>query len=186
MDTANRVLLLVLGLLLVAAAVLGLLVAAGVLAVAEPGELAAAVAESVVADPWVFWPVVIGAGLLLLALGLWLLMGELAPPRQRAARHLTLDRGAHGTTTVGVPGLERAVDADLSRVAGVAGSRTRLTAEGPVPALRIRLDVDPDADLHAVRQAIAPVHARVCRTLGAQQVRTDIRLRPTAELDRVR
>lgn len=185
MDAANRAGLLILGLLLVVGGGFGLVAAAGLLPIMQPAELAEGAGAVAAGEPWLWWTVVLVFAALLVLLGLRLAWRELAARPGVEAAELTLDRGERGTTRVDTRALERAVGDDFARQDGVTGSQARLVKAGSVPVVRVRLDIEPEADLAAICQACEPVYSRLRNTLGVEDVRADMRLRPTGTPSRV-
>lgn len=188
MDAANRFWLALLGLLLAAAGVVGLLAAAGAIPVEQPADSYARAADTVLGRPDLWWPVIFAALALLLLLGLWIAW------REASARYggpgvgtVQLDRGERGRTTLDASAVAGAASADLRRVPQVVDASVRMVGYGPVPKLVARVDTLADADLDAVRQGSEDVLQRVQRAVGVAEVNADIRLRPTRrEAPRVR
>src|ERR671917_286790 len=94
-DARNRSLLSLLGLLLIAVGVVGILLRAAVLVLPEPGELWRRTGDLAVGYEWVVSTALIVLGLLLLWLGWRLLRSQFATPTT-AVRELTLQRLEHG------------------------------------------------------------------------------------------
>lgn len=150
----DRVLLCLLGLLLSAAGVLGLLVGFGVLG----GRLRARpVFDNVVSryvgdnGAWL-WPVIAVVGLLLGYLALRWLLAQLRPT---GVGDVELEPGATtGHTSLVGAAVTDAVRRDISGYRGVAGISARLTGDGYDPHLHLRVTLDSRADVAAVRQRI--------------------------------
>jgi hypothetical protein len=179
MEAFNRTLFIVVGILLVAAGVIGLLAAAGVLALAEPADVYASVVDTVLAQPLLWWSVLIVAALLLLLLGLWLVRGELSRPRVGGLHDVVLQEGRRGVTSVGAVAVADAAARDLAQLPQVLGSDARLATFGRLPRLEARLDVPAGADLDAIRDAAEGPYTRLRTMLGVEDIDAHLRLRPT-------
>jgi hypothetical protein len=187
MDRRNRVRLALLGLLLLAVGVAGLVVGADVFE--APAADSAILPEGLVArwdryDPWNL--VAVGIAALLLAWYGWRLvraqfrrgggraqMGDLEyraaePGRQDADR---------GRTTVRAAAISHGTEAALERVRGVERALVGLFGSPYEPELRARLDVDADADLPQLRRNVSAVLERLAATTGMPPRSADITLR---------
>ena len=187
MDRRNRVRLALLGLLLLAVGVAGLLVGADVFE--APAADSAVLPDWLVArwdryDPWNL--VAVGIVALLLAWYGWRLvraqfrrgggraqMGDLEyraaePGRQNADR---------GRTTVRAAAISRSTEKALERVRGVERALVGLFGSPYEPELRARLDVDANADLTQVRRNVSAALERLATTTGMPPRSADITLR---------
>jgi hypothetical protein len=187
MDRRNRVRLALLGLLLFAVGVAGLLAGADVFE--APAAASIVLPEGLVArwdryDPWNLVAVAI-AGLLLAWYG-WRLvraqfrrgggraqMGDLEyraaePGRQDANR---------GRTTVRAAAISHSTEKALERVRGVERALVGLFGSPHAPELRARLDVNANADLTQLRHNVSAVLERLATTTGMPPRSADITLR---------
>jgi hypothetical protein len=187
MDRRNRVRLALLGLLLLAFGVAGLLARADVFG--APAASSAVLPEGLVArwdryDPWNL--VAVGIVALLLAWYGWRLvraqlrrgggraqMGDLEyraaePGRQDADR---------GRTTVRAAAISHSTEAALERVRGVERAVVGLFGSPYEPELRARLDVNANADLTQLRHNVSAVLERLATTTGMPPRSADITLR---------
>ena len=187
MDRRNRVRLALLGLLLFAVGVAGLLVGAD--RFDAPAADSAILSEGLVArwdryHPWNL--VVVGVVALLLAWYGWRLVraqfrrgGGRAPMgdlEYRAAEPGRQDAG-RGQTTVRAAAISRGTEAALERVRGVERAIVGLFGSPYEPELRARLDVDANADLTQVRRNISAALEHLATTTGMPPRSADITLR---------
>lgn len=178
-NAANRVLWTVIGLLLLAAGVAGVL--------ANRGWLPGVDADSPLAwsglrewwrdtEPWGL--VVVGLlGVVAALLGLLLLLAEL---RRRPARALPDLRLAHrqpGLTRVPGGVIGHGLERDLVRDPGIRAAAVAVTGAAPSPDLWIQLDVEQRADLATVRAHVDDALARFSRTYGLRPRRLDVTAR---------
>lgn len=190
MDRRNRVRLALLGLLLLAVGVAGLLVAADMFD--APAADSAILPEDLV-DRWDrynrYYPwnlVVVGVVALLLAWYGWRIVraqfrraGGRAPMTDleyRAAEPGRQDAG-RGRTTVRAAAISRGTEATLERVRGVERAIVGLFGSPYEPELRARLDVDANADLTQVRHNVSAALERLATTTGMPPRSADITLR---------
>jgi hypothetical protein len=187
MDRRNRVRLALLGLLLFAVGVAGLLIGAD--RFDAPGADSAILREGLVArwdryHPWNL--VVVGVVALLLAWYGWRIVraqfrrgGGRAPMgdlKYRAAEPGRQDAG-RGRTTVRAAAISRGTEAALERVRGVERAIVGLFGSPYEPELRARLDVDASADLTQVRRNVSAALERLATTTGMPLRSADITLR---------
>ena len=187
MDRRNRVRLALLGLLLLAVGVAGLLVAADLFD--APAADSAILPEDLVDrwdryHPWNL--VVVGVVALLLAWYGWRIVraqfrrgGGRAPMgdlEYRAAEPGRQDAG-RGRTTVRAAAISRGTEAALERVRGVERAIVGLFGSPYEPELRARLDVDANADLTQVRRNVDAALERLATTTGMPPRSADITLR---------
>lgn len=176
-DRRNRVRFTVLGVVLLALGVVGLLVRFGVIPALEPSE-AYRQAIAALADYRVFALLgLLVLGLLLTYLGYRLIRSQISTPGTRV-KELTLQDQARGRTTMDADVVSHAVARDLERLPQVQSASARLVGAGPEPHLVVRAAVDRGAQLAGVRQAMEPVYERAARTLGAHSLRSDLVVRP--------
>jgi hypothetical protein len=187
MDRRNRVRLVLLGLLLLAVGLAGLLVGADMFD--APAADSAILPEDLV-DRWDrYYPwnlVVVGVLALLLAWYGWRIVraqfrrgGGRAPMgdlEYRAAEPGRQDAG-RGRTTVRAAAISRGTEAALERVRGVERAIVGLFGSPYEPELRARLDVDANADLTQVRHNVSAALERLATTTGMPPRSADITLR---------
>lgn len=165
-DRTNRVVLSVLGLLLVALGVVGLLAAAAVIALPQPSQ-AAATAESQIGANVALW--VAGAvivGLILLWLGLRWALAQLRVPALSRPGDLTVETTPRGATRLDADALERVTALELRRLDGVDDASARLVEREPV-TLRCALQVPVDRNPHALAAAAEDVRQHASDALSA-------------------
>lgn len=175
-DAVNRTVLFIIGLLLAAAATLGLVAGSGRLAGVRPDGpvVAAGWAAYTREHAWVWWAVA-AIALLLAWIGLRWLLAQLQTDRV-SRMDLTGDT-SDGLTVVHAGAIADAVQAQAARVPGVA--RASASLHGPAPhQLHLLVDLTDRADLAAVRDAVATGVANDARTaLGQPQLPIDLQLR---------
>ncbi|MCC3294347.1 alkaline shock response membrane anchor protein AmaP [Arthrobacter sp. zg-Y411] len=146
---ANRTWLIILGILFLAAGVLAVLIATGVLSglsnASEP--LLADGAELLAGEsaPWV----VLLAGVVLGILGLWWILAQI--PRSRTAGTFRLQEDpARGITVCDPAVLAAAVSNETEQLPGVVSSSVRLRGTADEPDLAMKVTVNSDADVQGV------------------------------------
>lgn len=180
----NRIVLLMLGLLLVAAGAGVLLAAAGILAVVEPGVLYERLAAAAQDHPEQ-WAAGLTFGALLVALfGIWLVRRQLKIRRGGRLSTVTLARQERGRTSLQATAVTRATAADLRGRRGVVNSHVRMVTFGSRPRLLVSLSIDADTEPRTALGQVEEVYERVCRLLGKQEVHVDTVVQPTAEVSR--
>lgn len=177
----NRVVLLLVGLVLVAAGTVALLAADGILAVPDPGDLHGQLAASAAANPrgWALAAVV--GGLVVAGIGAWLVRRQLTVRRGGRLTTVTLDRDERGRTTLEAAPVARTVAADLRARRGVVDSGVRMITFGSRPRFLVSLAITADTEPRTALDRAEEVYERVCRSLGAEDVHVDTRVRPTGE-----
>lgn len=179
-DRANRAVLLLLGLLLLAAGVAGLLASLGVFgaAFAHRALFDNGFSRYVGANGTWLWPVTAVAAFLLGLLVLrWLAALLLSTDRAGPIR-LPGDRRA-GRTVVEPAALVGAVVAEVEGYRGVESAKGRLVGSSADPRLVLLVAVAPDGDLAAVRRRVeaeALAHARAALGRPDLPARLDLRL----------
>lgn len=190
-DAVNRVVLALIGLVVLAAAVTGLLAARDLVLIADPATLFAR-AQTALRTTAEVMALTAAAGLVIAALALWWVSRQITPPVATGIDTLTIhdtgvvhgsDDGAdpaptRGRTTLDADAVARVVAADFARLPGVDDAGCRLLTAGARPRLRVRAEVYADADLDVVRRAAEEVYGRLCRVLGVESVHAEIELRP--------
>lgn len=183
--TVSRVLLTIVGLLLVALAVVAALLALGwVGSLGDPLDastpLLNADGESLIDDNALWFQLgALAVGLLLLVVGIGWLMNQVPPLRaQHDDEVADPDARVAGSNVVAGGALARALEGDLERADAV--ERARVEARTDDGELRIRLDLDERADLERVlADVVDPAVDRLTRVAelpNRPDVRTDVRL----------
>lgn len=179
-DRINRAVLLLLGVLLVAAGGVALAAAQGRLALAQPATLFDRIRTAVQQRPELWWPVIIGAAVIVVVLALvWAARQVVVRRPGDALSTITLQDGERGRTTVDAVSIARIAAADLARLPQVTGSDARLVGDGDGRQLRTRVDVVTDADVAGVTTAADAVYARVADAMGVATLPAHTRIRPT-------
>ncbi|RBY77597.1 alkaline shock response membrane anchor protein AmaP [Geodermatophilus sp. TF02-6] len=171
----NRVVLLLLGLVLLAAGVAGLAVSFGLVGDSTDPVLPDRVRTYPDDQPWFWWAVAVGC-LVLALLGLRWLFAQLATDRV-GRLDLTVD-DRDGLTTVHAGGFSDAVEEEVERLRGVAGASAHLRDEGG-RRLVLTVDLADYADIAEIRRALEDRtvgHAR--QAVDDPDLPVDIRLRP--------
>lgn len=188
-DRFNRTLLTTLALVLVVSGLVGVALNRGWLQrwaasqrlrpALEPSETYAQLSTAVTSRPTLWWPVILLAVVALGLLGLWWALRQVPRPGPPVAR-TTVATGARGATRLETTAVERALAADLRRLAGVVASAVRMIDGGAVPRLVVALDLAGGADQHRVRDAAEDCYHRLATAIGREQVAVDT----TVRLDR--
>jgi hypothetical protein len=179
-DRTNRIVLLLLGLLLTAAGVAGLL--------AGSGAFGSAVADRTLADNglsryfgdngrWL-WPVAAAVALIMLLLVLrWLAAVLFSTDRVRVLSLRT--DSTNDRTTLAAPAVAGAVRGEIEGYHSVRSARVWLIGNPEEPRLAVNVNADGDADLGALRDRIehgALAHARHALDRPALPIRLDLEL----------
>jgi hypothetical protein len=178
-SSANRTLWTIVGLVLTAAGVVGVLVSRGWLPGADrdaPLLWPALLEWWRDIDPWGL----VGVGLLGLVvavLGLILLASELRRRAAPALDELRLARERPGTTRVRGSAVGHGLERDLARNPGIRDAAVAITGTAPRPDLWIRLDVEQQADLATIRKQVGGALDRFSRTYGLHPRRLDVTAR---------
>lgn len=182
-NAANRTVLALLGIVLLAAGVVGLIIGFGIrtlvgLRLPEPGQPIAADQLLTAANdsPW-FWWVVAAASLLVALLALRWLIAQLATDR---VRHLDLtENDRDGTTTLSATAVADGAADDAKLVPGVDNASAHLRVRPP-QQLVLTVDVALYADLSAVRAQLEETAISNTRhVLDNPDLPVHIELRPT-------
>lgn len=178
-DRRNRVRFTILGLVLLALGVVGLLVRFGVLEALEPPQAYREVLAAL--QPYRVFALIglVVLGLLIAYLGYRLVRQQVSTPGTRL-KELTLQDQERGRTTMDADVVSRAVARDLERLPEVQSASARLVGAGPEPHLVVRAAIDRGAPLAGVRQAMEPAYDRAAQLLGARGLRSDLVVRPVA------
>ena len=147
-------------------------------------------------DPW--GPIiVVAAGLVVALLGFWLLRAEMRTSGRRPLHDLRTDApdpradpadedAVGGRTTVRADALVRALRNDLARQRGIRGAKVAIGGSATVPKLAVRLDLPPDAQITQVRETFDEAVARFTTTSGLRPTSTEVTNRINDALPRVR
>lgn len=177
----NRFVLLLTGLLLVAAGTAALLAADGIIPLLEPGELYEQLNTSVGAHPREWAAGVVVGGLLLAGIGAWLVQRQLKLRRGGRLGTVTIQRGDRGGSTLEAAAVARAAAADLKAQRGVIDSRVRMITYGSRPRLLVFLALSADTEPRTALDRAEEVYQRVSQVLDKEAVHVDTRVRPTGE-----
>jgi hypothetical protein len=181
-NTANRVLWAVVGLLLLALGVFGTLASLGRLPRVPPDSVLLPVSRDATWHRFGTWSPVatIAAGLVVMLLGWLLLRAELRRRQGRAMSELVLPSTAvpgAGATVVESGILEKALSRDLSGQRPLTGATAYLTGEPTRPTLTLRLAAAPDADLGQVKDIVDGALRRFAATSGVSPRIGDVDVR---------
>lgn len=180
-DRLNRRVLSGLGALLTAGGALGLARSLGAFGQASASRpvLTGGMADFAERNDIWFWPLMAIVSLLVALLALRWLLVQLATERVGAVE-LETDR-AHGSTVLRSSALSAAVEEEITTYAGVHGASARLLHDPHRPHLELRVSLEENADVAALRSRIegeAVTHAR--QALGMEQLPVRLRLRVAA------
>lgn len=175
-STGDRSLAIVLGLVLLACGTLVALLANGVFGAGRAARplLDPMIVATIEAQPIAARLIAIGAGLVLLIVGVWWAARSVRPERRP---DLTLEGGDATSIVVNSTAVADAVAARAAGVPGIGRARARLVGDVGAPALRITLWLADDVD---VRTVLARLHDEVLgearESLGLQALPTAVRL----------
>ncbi len=178
----NRVVLTLLGLVLTAAGVVGLLARNHSLDLAEPGTYYRRLHRNAVdhSDVWRY-AVVGGAAVLALVAVFWF-WRQLRPRSDGRIGSTLMRRTQRGRTSVEPVALARVVAQDLRLVPGVSAAKVRMVTLSNRPELVATVSIRDDADPDEVRAGAEGPFGRLCLALDVPAVEVDLRLRPTDEV----
>lgn len=180
MDTANRVLWTVIGVVL--------LVAGGLTVAASAGWLPGANADSPLLwdalieqwrdwEPWV-WVAVAVLGAVLVWLGVLLIRGQLRRGGGHAMSDLVIEApDGRGRTVVGRSTLAHATEQDLEHIRSIDGAAVGLFRDGDGTEVRARLDVRGDTSLSDVAGDVGKAFSRFATTSGLGLGAVDVTVR---------
>ena len=177
-DGLNRFLLLVLGLVLAGAGAFGLAAGEGVFDdLDSPATVYGDVRDEAVADPDLWYAVVLGvSGIVLVLALLWLFRQFASRPGGPHLSTVVVSAGRRGRTTLEPVAVAKAMAHDLETVDGVRTASVRIRSMGQEPAMRMRLTVDRAADPDRVLEDVEPVLQRGAQSLGTSDVDARIRI----------
>ncbi|CAN5374951.1 hypothetical protein BH20ACT5_BH20ACT5_02160 [soil metagenome] len=173
-DVLNRALVILVGLLLLAAGVLVLLLGFGVFGADRASLPVIDEATSEVGGATWFWPVAGAVAVLLAVLCLLWLVGQL---RVRRLSTVDVDHTAVGDTRLSAGTLTAAIRQEAEQVIGVSRARARMIKNEPRPDLHLTVWLSEPYDLGEVRRGLEDAvvaHAR--DALGADTLRTWLHL----------
>lgn len=125
--------------------------------------------------------VLVGAGVLAVAVGLWWLVRQF-PPRWRV-RWFGLGSDERGRTGLSTDALADAVADDVAALAGVASASARMFGARAQPELLVQVDVEDDVDTGELLSAIeADVLPDLERFLDARLSHVGVRIRTGARI----
>lgn len=180
-DRSNRFSLFLLGLVLLALGIAGLLIQADVLTryldVESPGAYYRQVRDLAADYPGWTVAALIVAGLLLLLIGLGWIRRQVSTPTTRV-RELTLQDESEGKTVVDADVVSGALARDLERMPDVHDASARLLTAGARPKIAVRATVDGAANLAQLRSDMEQVYGRLGQVLGSEGVETDLHVKP--------
>jgi hypothetical protein len=176
-DTANRIVLFLLGLLLAAAGGLGLALSFG--AFGDWRATSPALPDTVHTFPdnhaW-FWWAVAGATLLIALLASWWLVAQLRTPR--VSRLDRTDDSRAGYTTLHAGAVTKAVEDEVGSLGDVTSASARLQ-DHPRLGLSLTVGMTDTADIDALRTRLeSDLVAHVRQAIGDAEFPVDIELRP--------
>lgn len=175
----NRAILTVAALVLIALGLVPLLAAAGVLPVDEPGQLYRQITGGASAYGWAWLLGLIAGGLVLAAVGIWLVARQFRWRPGGRLDTVVVQRGDSGRTTLQAASAAEAAAADLRRKAPITDSAVRMATFGSRPRLFVDLDVTTETSPRRTLEAAEEVYQRFAGVLGVEGVRVNTRLRPT-------
>jgi hypothetical protein len=174
----NRAILILASLFLIALGLLSLLAAGGIVPLEQPAELYMQMAESAEAYPWAWLLGLIAGGLILAAVGAWLVSRQLRLGLGGRLGTVVIQRQGAGRTTLQAAAAAKAATADLRSRPPIADSGVRMVTFGSRPRLLVDLDISAETDPHRALEAAEEVYKRLARVLGVDAVNVDTRLRP--------
>jgi hypothetical protein len=175
-DNRNRFWFTVLGLLLLAAGILGLLVQSEILDADTPGQYYGRVRDLANDYPGATIAILIALGLLLFLVGISWIRRQIATPATRL-REVTISDDADGSTTVDADVLSEALARDIERIPDVHDATARVVGAGERPKLAVRATVDGLADIGEVRGAMEDAYARFGESVGSDGVEANLHLK---------
>lgn len=180
-DRSNRFSLSLLGLVLLALGIAGLLIQAEILTryvdIDTPGSYYQQLRD--LAGDYPGWAIaaLIVLGLLLFFVGLGWIRRQVATPTTRL-HEVTLQDDAHGATVVDADVVSQALARDLERMPDVHDASARLLTAGVRPKVAVRATVDGGANLTQLRNDMEQVYGRVRQVLGSEGVEANLHLKP--------
>lgn len=175
-DRRNRARFGLIGLVLLAAGILGLLVQAEILNADTPGAFYRQVRDLAADYPGATMAILIALGLLLFLIGINWIRGQIATPATRL-REVTVQDDADGSTTVDADVLSEALARDIERIPDVHDATAKVVGAGERPKLAVRATVDGAADLGEVRGAMEDAYTRLGQALGSDGVEANLRVK---------
>jgi hypothetical protein len=177
----NRIILSAIGVLLIVAGAAALLAAQGVLDVEQPAELHDRLSASAATYSREWKAGVLVGGLLVAAIGAWLVRRQVTAGGGDRLGTLMLHRGDRGRTTLEATAVAGAAAKDLRGLRGVVDSAVRMVSFDTRPRVRVWLAVSAHTEPRAVLDRAEDVYQRISRMLGTEAVHVDTTVRPTGE-----
>lgn len=176
-DRINRLSLVVIGLVLVAAGAAGMALGTGLMGSDLAGDSISDTLGQVPteAELWVGLGAV-AAGLLLAYISLRWLLAQFRIPK--SAHSLKVETGGRGRTEVKGSAVEHAVSQNLARLPGAKKVRVHLRDNGVEPHLDIRFEVADDADVSDLVRGAGKVLPQAAGLVGRDRLNASIRLVP--------
>lgn len=186
-DRVARALLAVLGLVLVASGIVGLLLAHDVLHWLQPASIYRDGARNATAHPEAGAAVASAAGVLLALAALGMLW-QLLAVRRRTPKLATTPLPAHGPgrTTAEPAKLAKAVAADMQQLPEIDAASARIFALGGKPRLEATVTASVEVNLEELLRQLEGPLERLRRSVGAEALYTDLRLNFTSQPTRRR
>jgi hypothetical protein len=175
----NRVVLVLVAVVLLALGLVPLLVGAGLLPLREPADLYGEMVAGAQAFPWAWALGVVLGGILLAALGAWLVRRQLRIRRGGRLDTVVVQRTDRGRTTLKAVSAAQAAAADLSSRKPILDSNVRMVTFGDRPRLIVDLDVPAEGDPRRALQAAEDAYGRLATALGVEAVHVDTQVHPT-------
>jgi hypothetical protein len=178
-DGGNRTLLLLLGIVLLAAGALALAVGLGAFGDtrAQSAVLSGELIDFVGRNGAWFWPLVAIVALLLAYLGWRWLRGQFSTPKRVDDIDLTRDP-KEGFTRAKANGPAHGFAQDVARHPGVESAKARMLSNGSAPQVGLRVEVFENGDIESLREHVeGPALERLRRTLGVEVVTVDLDMR---------
>jgi hypothetical protein len=182
LNRVNRIALGVIGALMLAAGVVGILAGNGTLTIDPPGTLYRRVSRNVVDHPDIWQWAVIGVGTLLAIACLLWVWRQVRPRHEGRISTTVVARTGRGKTSIEPVAVARAAAKDLRLVPGVTGAKVRMVSIDTRPQIVASLSILDDADPDAIRAAAEAPFTRLCTALEVDGLDVDLRLRPTDEV----
>lgn len=164
-----------------AAGTVALLAAEGILPLPGPAELSEQLAGSTADRPeaWAAGGVI--GGLLVAAVGMWMVRRQLRVRRGARLGTVTLHHDQRGRTTLESVAVARAAAADLRGRRGVVDSDVRMITLGARPRFLVSLAIGADIEPRTALERAEEVYDRVRQVLGRDAVHVDTTVRPTGQ-----
>lgn len=182
-DRRNRTRFFLLGLILLALGIAGLLIQAEILqntfnlAIDSPGSYYQQLRELV--RDYAGWAILalIVLGLLLFLWGLSWIRSQIATPTTKV-RDITLQEQPEGATVLDAEAVGGVLARDLEQLPDVHDASARLVTAGPRPKIAVRATVDGAADLATLRNDMEGAYGRLRTVLGSESIESTLHVKP--------